>query len=253
MQNDFTNDSDFEIVPIHKTFVSPSKKSLKDSTYKPKHFAPTHPLDTNMREGVQDSGFDVLQEPENQEIVEVQNEGEASVKELLFVIILAFVVALGIRTFIAEPYRVPTGSMLQTIQLNDMLVGEKVTLHFSDPHPGEVITFTDPDNKDQILIKRVIAVAGQVVDIRSGNLYIDGQKQDEPYVGSNKTEPIDSWAGCLTGPVLYPYTVPEGCVWVMGDNREHSADSRYFGAVNLDSVIARAKFIFWPVRDISKL
>ena len=145
----------------------------------------------------------------------------------------------------------PTGSMLPTIKLEDRLVGEKITYLTRTPQAGEVITFDSPAEPGVTLIKRVIATGGQSVDLRDGSVYVDGKKLDEPYVNGEPSEPLDVCA--VQGSISYPYTVPEGYVWVMGDNRTDSLDSRYFGPVPLHSVSSRALFIFWPPSDASML
>lgn len=181
--------------------------------------------------------------------------GGSSVMETLVTLVLVVVLVVLIRTFLGEPYKVPSGSMLETIQLNDRLFGEKVSYRLRDPRVGEVITFRDPDpTKNGVtLIKRVIAVAGQEVDLRDGIVYVDGEPLDEPYVLGKPTEPLSGHASNLTEDVTYPYVVPDGCVWVMGDNRTNSLDSRYFGAVPVDDVTSRAVFIFWPPSDAGML
>ena len=167
----------------------------------------------------------------------------SSVVRYFIVVTLAVAVALLIRTFVAEPYIVPTGSMLP--------VGEKITYLTRTPQAGEVITFDSPAEPGVTLIKRVIATGGQSVDLRDGSVYVDGKKLDEPYVNGEPSEPLDVCA--VQGSISYPYTVPEGYVWVMGDNRTDSLDSRYFGPVPLHSVSSRALFIFWPPSDASML
>lgn len=157
-------------------------------------------------------------------------------------------IALCIRTFVMEVYVVPSGSMLETIQEGDRLVGEKVSFRFRSPEQGEVVTFRDPADKATTLIKRVIATGGQTVDLVDGVVYVDGQALDEPYTLGKRSDPIER-AGSPFGTISYPYTVPEGCVWVMGDNRTNSLDSRYFGAVEVSDVTSRAAFIFWPFSD----
>ena len=175
----------------------------------------------------------------------------SSVVRYFIVVTLAVAVALLIRTFVAEPYIVPTGSMLPTIKLEDRLVGEKITYLTRTPQAGEGITFDSPAEPGVTLIKRVIATGGQSVDLRDGSVYVDGKKLDEPYVNGEPSEPLDVCA--VQGSISYPYTVPEGYVWVMGDNRTDSLDSRYFGPVPLHSVSSRALFIFWPPSDASML
>lgn len=165
---------------------------------------------------------------------------------------IAIVIALLFRTFVAEVYVVPSGSMLETIQEGDRLVGEKVSFHFRSPEQGEVVTFLDPEDHQTILIKRVIAVGGQTVDLQDGTVYVDGQALDEPYTLGKRTGPIVRDASPF-GTISYPFTVPDGYVWVMGDNRTNSLDSRYFGAVPVSDVTSRAAFIFWPISDASTL
>jgi signal peptidase I len=163
---------------------------------------------------------------------------------------LALAAALLLRTFVFGTYLVPSGSMLETIQEGDLLVGERVTLHFEGPQPGDVVTFDSPLD-DQTLIKRVIAVAGQSVDLRDGFVYVDGVALDEPYTLGKLSYSLSDLAGAAQ--ITYPYTVPAGCVWVMGDNRTNSKDSRYFGAVSVDDVTSRALFIYWPLADVAGL
>ena len=95
-----------------------------------------------------------------------------------------------------------------------------------------------------MLVKRVIATAGQTVDLVDGVVYVDGVALDEPYA-EGESYPLAAQAEGVS--VGFPYTVPEGCVWVMGDNRENSADSRYFGAVPEDDLIGVVVFRYWPL------
>ena len=162
------------------------------------------------------------------------SSGHSKVLEIFeYLVIVAVAVALAffIRTFVAEVYEVPTGSMLNTIQLGDRLVGEKLTYRFGG-------------TPDTLLVKRVIATAGQTVDLRDGAVYVDGQLMDEPYTEGKPTYSLAD----RTGAVIqnYPYTVPAGHIFVMGDNRTNSLDSRYFGAVAVSTVTSKAMFIFWP-------
>jgi len=173
--------------------------------------------------------------------------------ELLLTILGTLVLAILIRLFIAETYEVPSGSMLETIQLGDRLVGEKVTLHFEEPKKGDIVTFNDPDGSGVTLIKRVVATPGDVVDLQDGRVIINGSFADEPYTQGKPSYALDGHASNLSENIGYPYTVPQGHLWVMGDNRTNSLDSRYFGAVPIESVTARAIFIYWPISDIGTL
>ncbi|MDD7199953.1 signal peptidase I [Parafannyhessea umbonata] len=168
-----------------------------------------------------------------------------------WVITIAVGVALAllVRTFVAEVYIVPSGSMLETIQEGDRLVGEKVTYRGSTPKRGDVVTFDDPEKPGTTLIKRVIATGGQTVDLKDGHVYVDGKKLNEPYVLDKPTYPLEQQSSILSEAISYPYKVPDGCIWVMGDNRTNSLDSRYFGSVSTSKVSSRALFIFWPISD----
>ena len=177
-------------------------------------------------------------------------EGMPFAAEFLITLVLAFGLSLLARRFVVESYEVPSGSMLETIQIGDRLIGEKITYHFGSPEPGDIVTFDyveEGQTASVPLIKRVIAVGGQTIDLRDGVVYVDGVALDEPYVLGLPTVSLSDVAG--SAGITYPYTVPEGCIWVMGDNRTNSRDSRFFGPVSEEDVTSRALFIFWPFSD----
>jgi len=169
------------------------------------------------------------------------------------VVIAAIVVAATVllRTFVFVPYEIPSGSMEDTIMPGDMVFSEKISYYMRQPEPGDIVTFTDPEDPDRTLIKRVIATEGQTVDLRDGSVYVDGQKLDEPYTLGKESWPLARTAPGVT--VTFPYTVPEGCIWAMGDNRTSSQDSRYFGAVPISSISGRAALIYWPFNHFGTL
>ncbi|WP_350454469.1 signal peptidase I [Slackia heliotrinireducens] len=158
-----------------------------------------------------------------------------------------FVMVWVMQNFIVRAYVIPSGSMESTIEINDHVWSEKVSYYFRDIEYGDIVTFDDPEVAGRTLIKRVIATEGQTVDLIDGYVYVDGVQLDEPYTNGQLSEPLDTAANVT---VSYPYTVPEGCIWVMGDNRTHSADSRYFGPVSVSSVSGRAAIIYWPIENI---
>lgn len=171
--------------------------------------------------------------------------------------VVIFAIALGlmlvVRTFVFEPFVVPTGSMEDTIEIGDQIFVQKVSLELGQmPEQGEIVVFQSPakDAEHDILVKRVIAVAGQTVDLKDGQVYVDGEPLDEPYT-QGLSWPLASQADGVS--ISYPYTVPEGCVWMMGDNREHSADSRYFGPVPQENLIGIAGLRYWPLNRIGLL
>lgn len=131
--------------------------------------------------------------------------------------------------------------------------GAKVSLELGQPvKQGDIVVFHNPDGTSEhdVLVKRVIATAGQTVDLQDGKVVVDGQALDEDYTTGM------SWPLSVQAPgaqVSYPYTVPDGCVWVMGDNRENSADSRYFGPVDRSDLIAVALVRYWPLNRIGAI
>ena len=133
---------------------------------------------------------------------------------------------------------------------NDKVFAEKVSYVFSQPQVGQVVTFADPQIASRTLIKRIVATAGQTINLSGGSVYIDGEKLDEPYTNGQATEPLNTASNVH---LEYPYTVPEGYVFVMGDNRTNSQDSRYFGAVPVSSIEGHAFLIYFPFDHFSTL
>lgn len=168
--------------------------------------------------------------------------------ETSFLIVLAFALAQGTRAYAIQAYVVPSGSMIPTIEIQDRVLVEKITYRvIRPPAQGEVVVLDNPhptSSRDKTLIKRVIATEGQIVDIHDNTVWVDGVALDEPYVHGKPT---------LPGPVMTPLTVPAGCVWLMGDNRTKSSDSRYFGPQPVSKVRGRAILTYWPPRDFGKL
>ena len=103
------------------------------------------------------------------------------IAEVIVLIAVAIFLALGIRTFVAEPFIIPSASMSDTLKVGDRLVGEKLTYRTSEPQVGDIVTFTDPEDGSLTLIKRVVATAGQTVELVDGVVYVDGEALDEPY------------------------------------------------------------------------
>lgn len=169
--------------------------------------------------------------------------------ELAIMLLLVVGCYFGLRFFVVGTYEIPSSSMEDTIQIGDRVFSEKISYYGRDPQPGEVVTFDDPLKENTTLIKRVIAVGGDVVDLQDGKVLVNGQALDEPYTQGKPSDPLD-----VTGvEVEFPYTVPNGYLWVMGDNRTNSADSRYFGAIPVSSVSGHANIIYWPIDHIGSL
>jgi signal peptidase I len=158
--------------------------------------------------------------------------------ELIVTVAIAYALAQVVRLYIAEGYRTPTASMVPTIQTEDFTAFSKLSYRFGSPQPGDIVTLDDPYGVLPMMMKRVIAVGGQTVDMRDGKVWVDGTALDESF-----THGLPS----LPGSVKLPITIPVGYVWVMGDNRTNSKDSRWFGPVPVSTLHAKALFRYWPV------
>lgn len=168
------------------------------------------------------------------------------------IILASIATVLLIRAFVIEPFSIPTESMCDTIEVGDSVLAEKITLELGgNVSQGDIIVFENPerDPEKDVLCKRVIARGGQAVDLKDGSVYIDGKKIAEDYA---KGDSYPLYIGKAKR-ISYPYKVPEGEIWVMGDNRENSADSRYFGAIPEDSVIGICVMRYLPVNRIDLL
>jgi len=165
--------------------------------------------------------------------------------ETALVILVAFALAQVLKTFVIQPYVIPTGSMIPTIAIGDYVLAEKITYRFIHaPRTGDIVVFDDPLRQHPQLIKRVIATAGQTVDIRDDRVYVDGKLLQEPYTQGKPTKP---------GSVDLPIVVPNGQLWLMGDNRPNSGDSRYFGPRPVSRVHGRAFWTYWPLSAFGAL
>ena len=174
-----------------------------------------------------------------------------SLLKVVALIAAILVLTTGLRVFVLQPYEIPSGSMEETIMPGDFVFSEKVSYYFRDVSQGDIVTFTDPQSPGRVLIKRVIAVGGQTVDINNedGLVYVDGVALDEPYTNGLPSYRLENSIANVT----YPYTVPEGELWVMGDNRTNSQDSRFFGSIDVSSVTGRGALIYWPLDHVGLL
>ncbi|NNE95670.1 MAG: signal peptidase I [Acidimicrobiales bacterium] len=157
--------------------------------------------------------------------------------EWVVVLGAAVAVAIILRTFVFQAFFIPSESMETTLFENDRILVNKVSYRLHDVNRGDVVVFRRPDDQPgeiRDLIKRVIALPGETVEGRDGTIYIDGQLLVEPYLDD---EPFGDFG---------PTTVPADEVFMMGDNRDQSLDSRRFGTISEDRIVGRAFFLFWP-------
>lgn len=166
------------------------------------------------------------------------------VKEWVEPIIIALILALFIRAFFVQAFKIPTGSMRMTLLEGDRILVNKMGLWFNDPERGDVIVFKYPLDRKRDFIKRLIAKGGETVEIREGDIYINGKLLTEPQViRQNYYYNREDWDYGKTAQVI---TVPEEHYFVLGDNSAASSDSRNWGFVERKDVIGKAFFIYWP-------
>lgn len=166
---------------------------------------------------------------------------------------VALLLALVIRSFVVQAFKIPSGSMLPTLQIGDHILVNKfaygvrlpvlntLLLEVGAPRRGDVVVFVYPEDPAKDFIKRVVAVAGDVVEIRDKTLYINAVAVEDPHAFFDdgrtvRDPPRDNYG---------PYTVPRDSIFVMGDNRDRSYDSRFWGPVALDQVKGKAFLIYW--------
>lgn len=180
---------------------------------------------------------------------------QSKVQEYIEVMIIAILIAVVIRTFIVQAYKIPSRSMAPTLLVGDHLlvnkfiygvkipIIRKMLIPFTNPQRGDIIVFIYPQDRSKDFIKRVIGVAGDKIEIRNKDIFINDQPYKDtfgvyvdPVIYPNMVQPRDNFG---------PAVVPKGSLFVMGDNRDESADSRFWGFVNLRDVEGKALIIYW--------
>jgi signal peptidase I len=164
--------------------------------------------------------------------------------EWAVVILAALLTAMVLRVAVVQAFSIPSISMEKTLLVGDRVLVNKLNRHHL--HRGEIVVFKRPPGEEaqaiKDLIKRVIALPGETVSAENGKLYIDGKMLSEPYLAPGTQTIMD-----------HPVTVPAGMVWVMGDNRTQSSDSRFFGPIKQSSIVGHAFVRVWPPNRIGRL
>jgi signal peptidase I len=154
--------------------------------------------------------------------------------------------ALGLRTFVAETRFIPSDSMVPTLRVGDQLIVEKLSYHLHAPQRGDVVVFKAPaalqeQNLRDDLIKRIIGLPGDRIQVQAGQVFVNGKALSEPYL-----ETVPDYG-------IGPITVPDGEYFVLGDNRNHSYDSHYWGFVPQENIIGRAVWCYYPLPHWGKV
>lgn len=179
--------------------------------------------------------------------------------ELAGVVVVAVVVAILLRTFVIATYSIPSGSMEPTLQIGDRIVVDKLSYHLHGVDRGNIIVFATPPVEDCAgppvadLVKRVIGLPGETISLSGGRVYINGHVLPEPWLPqATRTE---TFPGADNAPysLHHPFRVPAGDVYVMGDNRQNSCDSRYWGPVPESTIVGKVDLRIWPLSRLGLL
>jgi len=192
---------------------------------------------------------------ESKEGEETPARRKGIIREYAEAILVAVVLALFIRTFVVQAFKIPSGSMKPTLLVGDHILVNKfiygvklpywdtTLIPISEPKRGDIVVFKFPEDPDKDFIKRVIGVEGDEVEIRDKNVYLNGKPMDDPYgthldphIIPGRARPRDNFG---------PITVPPHSLFVMGDNRDHSYDSRFWKFVDLSKVKGKAFIVYW--------
>ena len=173
-----------------------------------------------------------------------------TIKEYVKSFIIAFILAMAIKTFVIQAFKIPTGSMIPTLNIGDRLLANKFIYRFREPERGDIIIFKGPIDPDKDFIKRVVGLPGDTVEIRNGIIHINGEMVDvetlRKYYYYN--DPTSDY-----GKEDQKIYVPKDGLFVLGDNSQNSRDSRYWGFVPRRDVKGKALLVYWPLNKMRLL
>jgi signal peptidase I len=209
----------------------------------------TEPADGDDGEGDEDGSDADGEAAEDDKAAGKKRKRGRSTLEWVAVIGGALLVALIVRTFFIQAFWIPSESMEPTLHKGDRVLVNKLSYKLHDVHRGDVIVFERPEGSSageegiNDLIKRVVGLPGETIETVDGHIEIDGKPLDEPYLPENQPP----------GPDVQRTVIPKDEYFVMGDNRDESADSRFFGPIDEGLIVGRAFVLFWPLNDIGWL
>jgi len=197
-----------------------------------------------------------------------QQSARGSLLELVMIVAVALGLALGIQAILVKPFRIPSESMVPTLEVGQRVLVDRVSLRFGTPDRGDVLVFKPPKGSDDNVcgvhqpsdapcprptpqhsdtnyIKRVVAVGGDRLKVLRGRVYLNGRRQNEPFIAPS--------ADCEICNLPHEITIPKGMYFMMGDNRGESADSRYWGPIPKKWIVGEAFMTYWPPGRIGGL
>jgi len=162
-----------------------------------------------------------------------------AILEIVQALALAVVISVVLNLFVVQVTEVRQRSMELTLEQNDRVLVSKLDYRFGNPQRGDIVVFNPPTDSTIPYVKRVIAVGGDTIDLRDGKVYVNGKLIEYAQTRGQPTTP-------QAATVRFPFTVPEGAIFVLGDNRQSSSDSRTFGSVPVGNIIGKVILRFWP-------
>jgi len=176
--------------------------------------------------------------------------------ELIGVVVVAILVAFLLRTFVVATYSIPSGSMEPTLKVGDRIVVDKLSYHLHGVDHGNIVVFSTPPNEDcagppvSDLVKRVIALPGEIISLNDGHVLINGRIVPEPYLPPDVRDETYPGPGGAPYSLHHAFRVPAGDVFVMGDNRPRSCDSRFWGPIAQSTIVGKVDMRIWPLSRI---
>lgn len=168
---------------------------------------------------------------------------KSTLREVTESLVIAVVLALIIRTFILQPFWIPTGSMETTLMVQDHIIVNKIGYRFKEPQRGDIVVFKYPVDPSRDFVKRLIGMPGDKVEIKNSKLYINGSLVPENYLPAH----VKDFGNYQSG------IIPENHYFMMGDNRNNSDDSRNWGTLPRENIIGKAVLVYWPLDRIQLL
>lgn len=177
-------------------------------------------------------------------------KGKSLYREYAEAIVLALLFALLIRTFVVQAFKIPSGSMVPTLLVGDQILVDKLVYRFREPKRGDIMVFKYPEDPSRDFIKRLIGLPGEKLEVKNRIVFINGEPLDEKVYAYHEFP--DDFLPIARRDNFGPVVVPEGSYFMMGDNRENSADSRWWGFLDRNKVVGRAFMTYWS-RDIANV
>lgn len=170
--------------------------------------------------------------------------------------VVAVLVAVLLRTFVVQTFYIPSGSMEPTLQIGDRIIVNKLSYDLHGIDRGDIVVFARPPAENcggpQVndLVKRVIGLPGDVLSLSGGYVYVDGRRLDESWLPADEQGHTAPGPEGVSSDLVHPYRVPANDFFVMGDNRENSCDSRYWGPVARSLIVGKVELRIWPLSSV---